>query len=79
MAAVAGAQGSLSGTVTAAGSGIPLPESRVIVVGTSLFASTGPDGKYRIARVPAGVANRRAVLCAARSSAGIAPGDGWSR
>ena len=48
-AAVAGAQGSLSGTVTAAGSGIPLAESRVIVVGTSLFASTGPDGKYTIA------------------------------
>jgi len=61
MAAVAGAQGSLSGTVTAAGSGIPLPESRVIVVGTSLFASTGPDGKYRIARVPAGTAELRVL------------------
>ena len=60
-AAIAGAQGSLSGTVTAAGSGIPLPESRVIVVGTSLFASTGPDGKYRIARVPAGTAELRVL------------------
>ena len=60
-AAVAGAQGSLAGTVTAAGSGIPLPESRVIVVGTSLFASTGPDGKYKIARVPAGTAELRVI------------------
>ncbi len=33
----------------------------MIVVGTSLFASTGPDGKYTIARVPAGTAEVRVI------------------
>jgi TonB-linked SusC/RagA family outer membrane protein len=59
--AVARAQGSLSGTVTATASGVPLAEARVIVVGTSLFASTGPDGKYKIARVPVGTAELRVL------------------
>ena len=58
--ALAGAQGFISGTVTATG-GIPLPETRVIVVGTSLFASTGPDGKYKIAKVPEGTAELRVL------------------
>jgi TonB-linked SusC/RagA family outer membrane protein len=59
-AAVAAAQGTLSGTVTAAG-GAPLQEARVIVVGTSLFAITGPDGKYTVRRVPAGTAEIRMI------------------
>jgi TonB-linked SusC/RagA family outer membrane protein len=53
-AAAASAQGTISGTVTAEGTGAPLPEVRVLVTGTSLFASTGPDGKYTVRRVPAG-------------------------
>jgi len=59
--AVAAAQGTLSGTVTAAGTGAPLQEARVIVVGTSLFTSTGPDGKYIIRRVPSGTADLRVI------------------
>jgi TonB-linked SusC/RagA family outer membrane protein len=59
-AAVAAAQGTLTGTVTAAG-GAPLQEARVIVVGTSLFAITGPDGKYAVRRMPAGTAEVRII------------------
>src|SRR4051812_47721512 len=60
-AAVAAAQGgTLQGTVTAANGG-PLQEARVIVLGTSLFGSTGPDGKYVIRRVPAGHADVRII------------------
>jgi len=60
-AAVAAAQGgTLQGTVTASNGG-PLQEARVIVLGTSLFGSTGPDGKYVIRRVPAGHADIRVI------------------
>ena len=58
---VARAQGTLSGTVTAAGSGAPLQEARVIVIGTSLFTSTGIDGKYKLSRVPAGTVELRVL------------------
>src|SRR5438045_3880161 len=37
------AQGTISGRVTAQGSGDPLPESRVAVVGTNLVGSTAAD------------------------------------
>src|SRR6185295_3040507 len=40
--------------VTAQGSGEPLPESRITVVGTSLVGSTGADGRYTIRNIPAG-------------------------
>ncbi len=58
---VAAAQGgTLQGTVTAAAGG-PLQETRVIVLGTSLFGTTGPDGKYTIRRVPEGTAEVRVI------------------
>lgn len=58
---VAAAQGgTLTGTVTAANGG-PLQEVRVIILGTSLVGSTGPDGKYTIRRVPAGNAEVRII------------------
>ena len=60
-AAIASAQGTITGTVTATGSGAPLQDSRVFIVGTSLFTSTGPDGKYKIPRVPAGTAELRVI------------------
>src|SRR5262249_8861118 len=59
--ALASAQGIISGTVTAAAGAGPLPESRVIVVGTSLFATTGSDGKYKITKVPEGTAELRVL------------------
>jgi TonB-linked SusC/RagA family outer membrane protein len=62
VAAIAAAQGgTLTGTVSAANNGGPLQEARVIVVGTSLFTSSGPDGKYLLRRVPAGTAELRVI------------------
>ena len=59
---VAAAQGgTLTGTVTSQAGGTPLQEARVIVLGTSLFASSGPDGKFIIRRVPAGTAEVRLI------------------
>ena len=60
-AAGAGAQGTLTGTVTAVGIGTPLQEARVMIVGTSLVTTTGPDGKYTLRRVPAGTAEVRVI------------------
>ena len=51
--AQAQAQATVAGRVTSQG-GEPLPESRVILVGTSLYASTAADGRYTLRNVPAG-------------------------
>src|SRR5262245_24991585 len=60
--ATAAAQGgTLTGTVTAGNNGGPLQDARVIVVGTSLFTTSGPDGKYILRRVPAGPADLRVI------------------
>src|SRR5690349_6354342 len=54
-AAVAQAQqATITGRITATGSGEPLQESRVVLVGTSLFATAAQDGRYAIRNVPAG-------------------------
>ncbi|HKO15552.1 MAG TPA: SusC/RagA family TonB-linked outer membrane protein [Gemmatimonadaceae bacterium] len=53
-AAAAQAQATIAGRVTAAGTGEPLQEARVILVGTSFFGSTTADGRYTIHNVPAG-------------------------
>ena len=59
-AAAVSAQGTLTGTVTSVAGG-PLQEARVIVNGTSLFTTTGPDGRYTLRRVPAGSAEIRVI------------------
>jgi TonB-linked SusC/RagA family outer membrane protein len=53
--------GTISGRVTAVGTGEPLQESRILLVGTSLFTSSGPDGRYTLRRVPAGAAEIRVL------------------
>jgi TonB-linked SusC/RagA family outer membrane protein len=59
---VAAAQGgTVTGTVTEQGAGSPLQEARVIVLGSSLVTTTGPDGKYILRRVPAGTAEIRII------------------
>jgi TonB-linked SusC/RagA family outer membrane protein len=60
-ATAAAQQGTISGRVTEAGSGQPIADARVIVVGTSLFATTNADGRYSIRNVPAGTANVRVL------------------
>jgi TonB-linked SusC/RagA family outer membrane protein len=47
-------RGTVSGRVTAAGTNQPLADSRVMVVNTSLAASTGADGRYTLRGVPVG-------------------------
>src|SRR6185437_3954728 len=47
-AATAAAQATVSGTITAVGTNAPLVDVRVMIVGTSLVATSGPDGKYVI-------------------------------
>ena len=47
-------QGTITGRVTAAGSGEALAESRVMLAGTSTIVSTTQDGKYTLRNVPLG-------------------------
>jgi TonB-linked SusC/RagA family outer membrane protein len=62
VAATAAAQdGTISGRVTEAGRGRPIADARIIVVGTSLFATTNGDGRYAIRNVPVGMANVRVL------------------
>ena len=60
-ATAAAAQGALTGRVLTQGSNEPIPEARVIVLGTSLFAVSGADGRYTIRNVPAGTAEVRVL------------------
>jgi outer membrane receptor protein involved in Fe transport len=58
--------------------GRPLSDVLVRVEGTRLGAVTGPDGRFRIAAVPAGVATvaaQRAGYAVARSAVSVAAGD----
>jgi TonB-linked SusC/RagA family outer membrane protein len=55
----AAAQGTVTGRVLAQGSSEPIPEARVIVLGTSLFSTSNADGRYIIRNVPAGTAEIR--------------------
>src|SRR5690349_8211246 len=59
--AIAEAQGTLTGTISGAGDRAPIAEARVIVVGTSLFTTSGADGKYILRRVPTGTAELRVL------------------
>ncbi len=56
------AQGTIVGRVTAQGTGEPLQESRVVVVGTSLFTSTNAEGRYTLRNVPSGATTEIRVL-----------------
>ena len=61
-AAPLAAQGAtLTGRITETGSGQPIQEARVIILGTSLFTTSGQDGKYTVRNVPAGTAEVRVI------------------
>src|ERR1700730_1344599 len=59
-AVAAGQQATLSGRVTAVGSGQPVPEARVYVVGSNAVGSTNADGRYQL-RVSPGALEVRAI------------------
>src|SRR4051812_18266060 len=48
--------GTITGRVTAQGTGQPLAEARVLVIGTTIAVSTSEDGKFSLKNVPAGAA-----------------------
>jgi len=52
--AVAQGVGTVTGLVTRAGEGSPLPSVSVTVQSTGLSTITGPDGRYTLRRVPEG-------------------------
>ena len=56
-----GQVGVVSGTVRDVGTNTPVGDVGVLVVGTNRAARTGPDGRYRIAGVPVGAQQIRAV------------------
>ena len=60
-AGVARAQGTITGRVIAQQTNQSLEEVRVIVVGTSVFTTTGADGRYTLRNVPAGTQDVRVL------------------
>ena len=60
-ASVAIAQGVLTGRVSATGTGAPIQEARVIVLGTSLFAITNAEGRYTLRGIPTGATEVRVL------------------
>jgi hypothetical protein len=61
-AAPLAAQGAtVQGRITETASGQPIQEARVIVLGTSLFTTSGQDGKYTVRNVPPGTAEIRVI------------------
>lgn len=48
------AQGTVTGRVTAAGTGQPLADARILVIGTSLASVTADDGRFTLRNAPAG-------------------------
>jgi TonB-linked SusC/RagA family outer membrane protein len=68
--------GRISGTVTGAG-GEPIADATVVVVGTTLAARTGPDGRYILTGVPAGAQQVRASrlgLASSGQTVNVTPG-----
>ena len=61
-AAPLAAQGAtVTGRITETGSGQPIQEARVIILGTSLFTTSGQDGKYTVRNVSPGTAEVRVI------------------
>lgn len=62
------ARGTITGRVLEQGTGRPLADAQVTVVGTRLGAQTAPDGSFRIAAAPAGPAVVRAARIGFRAA-----------
>ena len=59
--------GTVTGKVTTVNGGNPLAETRVLVLGTSVSATTGEDGSFTLRNVPAGTAQLQALRVGYRS------------
>ena len=55
------AQATISGRVTARPSNAPLADTRVVIIGSTLTATTGDDGRYTLRNVPTGVVQLQAL------------------
>src|SRR5436190_6175329 len=55
------AQGAITGRVTAAGTGEPLGDARIVVVGTNAVATSSQDGKYTLTGVRSGIVEVQAL------------------
>jgi TonB-linked SusC/RagA family outer membrane protein len=60
-AATAAQQGTITGRVTEQGTGRPVADARILLVGTSLFAVTNAEGRYTVRNVPVGTATVRVL------------------
>ncbi|MEO8620349.1 MAG: SusC/RagA family TonB-linked outer membrane protein [bacterium] len=60
-AGMASAQGTITGRVTAQGSGEPLQEARIVLLGTSLFTTAAADGRYTLRNAPNGASEVRVL------------------
>lgn len=67
-AAQPAARGTITGRVTEQGTGRPIADVQVTLVGTRLGAQTGPDGSFRITGAPAGAAVVRALRIGFRAA-----------
>ena len=54
-------QATIAGRIFAEGTNAPLPESRVLIVGSTLATTTGADGRYIIRNVPPGTVEVRVL------------------
>jgi TonB-dependent SusC/RagA subfamily outer membrane receptor len=69
MLAFAQSSGTITGRVTESGSGQPVADANVVIVGTTRGARTDAEGRYRITDVPAGPAQVRALRIGYASTA----------
>lgn len=60
--------GIITGRVTESGTGRPVADANVVIVGTTRGARTDADGRYRLADIPAGTAQVRALRIGYSSS-----------
>ena len=61
IAPLAAQNATVSGRVTDQASGQPIQEARVIVIGTSLFTTSGQDGKFTLRNVSPGTPEIRVL------------------
>src|SRR6266498_1920588 len=78
IASAQGASGSVTGTLREQGTGRPISNARITVVGTGIVGTTREDGTYTLRSVPAGAAEIRALALghAAQKQTVVVPAGG---